>query len=195
MIWIAGDSTARAGNGGESNGKWGWGDKLQPHVGLVVVNAAKSGRSSRSYLAEGNWNKIVEEGKPGDYVLIQFGHNDSSPNHERWSLPGFGEETENSVHTFGWYLRSMVRQAKEHRLKPILLSPTRMRNGQLLRDYREWTRKVAKQESVPFMDVFAEARPAPSAYADEVHPTSEGAELIAGVVAKLLAKEGIPPSR
>ena len=75
-LFIAGDSTA--GNGAAN----GWGSHLQdyfdPHQ-LIVINRARGGRSSRTFITEGLWDALVTDLKAGDYVLIQFGHNDAGP--------------------------------------------------------------------------------------------------------------------
>src|SRR5258707_98277 len=72
-LFIVGDSTAR--NGADL----GWGDHFTPlfdTTKINIANRAMAGRSSRSYYNEGRWDKVLDEMKPGDYVLIQMGHND-----------------------------------------------------------------------------------------------------------------------
>jgi len=80
------DSTVRNGNGVGSDGLWGWGhplhDFFDPHK-INVVNRAIGGESSHSYIQQGHWDLALEIIKPGDYVLIQWGHNDGGIN-----LPG-----------------------------------------------------------------------------------------------------------
>jgi hypothetical protein len=80
----------------------------------------------------------------GDFLIIQFGHNDSSPLNDdkraRGTIRGVGEETEEidnlitkqheTVHTYGWYLRAFIREAKELGVTPIVCSPCRARSGQ-----------------------------------------------------------------
>lgn len=173
-IFIAGDSTA-ASNGGNPNAV-GWGTQVGDFFDSTkvnVVNAARGGRSSRTFVTEGLWDAMLADVKADDYVLIQFGHNDGGPINDerraRGSLPGLGEETEEIdnlmtkrhevVHTFGWYMRKMIADVKAKDAHPILLSLT-VRNiwkdGRVERgsgEYGEWTRELAETESVPFVDV------------------------------------------
>ncbi len=113
-LFVVGDSTAN----NNANGGQGWGDPFISYFDpakINVLNRARGGRSSRTFQTEGLWDKVLAEMKPGDFVLIQFGHNDGSPVNEdraRGSLPGIGEETQEIesintkqhevVHTFGW---------------------------------------------------------------------------------------------
>lgn len=78
-LWLIGDSTVRNGRSDGAGGLWGWGDWLAPHFDtnkLRIVNRALGGRSSRTFLTEGLWAKVVAELQPGDFVMMQFGHND-----------------------------------------------------------------------------------------------------------------------
>ncbi|MDR1012213.1 MAG: GDSL-type esterase/lipase family protein [Opitutaceae bacterium] len=170
-LFIAGDSTAANGN----INAIGWGkmagDYFDP-AKIAVVNLARGGRSSRTFITEGHWDRLLEAASPGDIVLIQFGHNDGSEiNHERrarGSLPGLGEETQEidnkltkqheTVHTFGWYMRKMVADARAKGMWPALLTLT-VRNywkdGRVERGsgrYDEWIRQIAESEKVPLVD-------------------------------------------
>ena len=134
-IFIAGNSTAK---NLEENG---WGSHLQEFFDpqkVEVVNRAKAGRSSRTFITEGLWEGIYNELEPGDYVLIQFGHNDAGLINDslraRGSMPCLGDETleidnlqtgtHEVVHTFGWYMRKMINETKEKGAIPIVLSMT-----------------------------------------------------------------------
>ncbi len=134
-LFIAGNSTAK--NEAEN----GWGSHLQKYFDsekLTVVNMAKAGRSSRTFITEGLWEDIHSELRPGDYVLIQFGHNDAGQINDssraRGSIPSLGDETleidnlktgkHEIVHTFGWYMRKMINETKEKGAIPIVLSMT-----------------------------------------------------------------------
>src|SRR5689334_21548693 len=92
-IYIAGDSTAN------NLDRKGWGDHLINYFDpskINVANRATAGRSSRPFITEDRWKHIVSLLQPGDFVLIQFGHNDGAPldtGRARGSLPGTGEET------------------------------------------------------------------------------------------------------
>src|SRR3954470_21537748 len=110
-LFVVGDSTAN----NNANGGRGWGDPFVSYFDATqvnVLNRARAGRSSRTFQTEGLWDKVLAEMKPGDFVLIQFGHNDGGPidkDRRRGSLPGLGEETQEAtmpdgrketVHTF-----------------------------------------------------------------------------------------------
>src|SRR6476620_5970302 len=95
-LFIVGDSTVKNG----TRGAFGWGEKigaLFDQNKIKIQNRAIAGRSSRTFLSEGRWDKILADAQPGDYVIIQMGHNDGGrlddPARARGSLPGTGEET------------------------------------------------------------------------------------------------------
>ena len=78
-LYIIGDSTVRNGSGKGSDGLWGWGSLLSTHFDTMrihIENHAIGGRSSRTFLTEGRWDKIMARLQPGDFVIMQFGHND-----------------------------------------------------------------------------------------------------------------------
>src|SRR5690606_37970808 len=96
-LFIAGDSTAADG----APNAIGWGKWLGDYFDgekIRVVNRALGGRSSRTFVTEGHWEKLLSEVKAGDTVIIQFGHNDGAarngPRVARGSLPGLGDEIE-----------------------------------------------------------------------------------------------------
>src|SRR6185503_2077393 len=137
-IFVAGDSTAARGNGAAQQG---WGVPFADYFDATkvnVVNRARGGRSSRTFVTEGLWDKLLADVKAGDVVLIQFGHNDggaiNDESRARGSLRGVGEETEEIdnlltkqhevVHTFGWYLRQLIGDVKAMNATPIVLSLT-----------------------------------------------------------------------
>jgi lysophospholipase L1-like esterase len=180
-VFIAGDSTAASNDGVAT----GWGVPFPSFFNpaqINVANRARGGRSSRTFVTEGLWDKLLAEVKRGDIVLIQFGHNDGGaineeppgskqPLRARGSLPGLGEETQEIdnvvtkkhevVHTFGWYLRKMINEARAGGATPIVLSPT-VRNiwqdGKVERgpgEYAKWSAEIAKSEGVAFVDLTA----------------------------------------
>lgn len=120
-IFIIGDSTAA--NKDISNGKVerGWGMALQCFFddNIVVDNHAVNGRSSLSFLNEGRWDKVLQKLKPGDYVIIQFGHNDEKPQANRHTDPGS---------TFDYNLARYVRETREHGGIPVLMNAVVRRN-------------------------------------------------------------------
>src|SRR5205085_6480305 len=126
-----------------------------------------------TFTTEGLWDKVLSEMKRGDFVLIQFGHNDAGAINDatraRGSLPGTAEETQEIdnlltkkhevVHTYGWYMRKMIADTKAKGATPIVLSLT-VRNiwkdGRVERGpgkYGEWAAEVAKSQNVLLLDV------------------------------------------
>ena len=121
-IFVIGDSTAA--NKDTTGGKLerGWGMMLHncfdaDHI--VVDNHAVNGRSSKSFLDEGRWEKVLERIRPGDYVIIQFGHNDEKAQPDRHTDPGS---------TFDDNLARYVRETREHGGIPVLMNPVVRRN-------------------------------------------------------------------
>jgi lysophospholipase L1-like esterase len=175
-LYIIGDSTVRNGQGDGRNGLWGWGDLIGKYFDpdkINVVNWALGGRSSRTYITEGHWDQLLAILRPGDFVMMQFGHNDSSPVNDtsraRGTLQGIGNETQEIdnllthkhevVHTYGWYIRKYIDDTKAKDATPIVCSmiPRKIwKDGKIVRndhDYAGWAREVATQESVPFVDL------------------------------------------
>ena len=174
VVFTVGDSTVRNADKDE-DGQWGWGSVLAECFDLErvsVENCAKAGRSARTYLEEGRWDKVYNALQPGDFVLIQFGHNDAGPIHTgkaRAELPGSGDEskvflmeatkTYNVVYSFGWYLRRFVRDVREKGAIPILLSHTPRNiwdNGQIQRNtdsFGKWTREAAEATGAYYIDL------------------------------------------
>ncbi|HWL14924.1 MAG TPA: GDSL-type esterase/lipase family protein, partial [Opitutus sp.] len=175
-LFLIGDSTVRNGRGDGEGGQWGWGDALPALFDLErvnVVNRAVGGLSSRTFLTQGHWSRVLMLAKPGDYVIMQFGHNDNGPLNDdsraRGTIKGTGDQSETIdnlltkerevVHTYGWYLRRYIREAKERGLNPIVCSlvPRKTwKDGKIVRSadgYAGWARQVAEQERVPFIDL------------------------------------------
>src|SRR6266542_4762067 len=79
VLYIIGDSTVRNGDGRGGNSQWGWGSFLADYFDttkVIVENDAIGGRSSRTFITEGRWDRIRVKLKKGDFVIMQFGHND-----------------------------------------------------------------------------------------------------------------------
>lgn len=171
-LWIIGDSTVRNGTPGQQ----GWGDPLAAEFDsarITVHNRAIGGRSSRSFLTEGRWEAILAHLKRGDFVLMQFGHNDGGRMFEgdrpRASIKGSGEESrtgvvaatgkKETVHSYGWYLRKYASDAKAKGATPIVLSqiPRNIwKDGRITRndqDYALWAKEAAEQVDAPFIDL------------------------------------------
>lgn len=219
-LFVVGDSTAN----NSANGARGWGDPFAAFFDptkINVLNRARAGRSSRTFLTEGLWDRVLQDLKPGDFVLIQFGHNDGGPpdtGRARGSLPGLGEETrevtlpdgrKEVVRTFGWYNRKFIADVRAKGATPILLSLT-VRNiwkdGRVERGsgrFREWAEEIARAEGVEFVDVTriiadryeALGQEKVKVYfgPDHTHTSPAGAEFnAAAVVAGLKALKGNP---
>jgi pectinesterase len=121
-IFVIGDSTAAQKDTTGGKVERGWAMMLQDCFNpdfIVVDNHAVNGRSSKSFIDEGRWNKVLERIKPGDYVIIQFGHNDEKPKADRHTDPGS---------TFDYNLAKYVRETREKGGIPILMSPVVRRN-------------------------------------------------------------------
>ena len=171
-VFIVGDSTAR------NQADLGWGDHFAHYFDITrinVANRARAGRSSRTFINEGSWDHVLSEMKPGDYVLIQMGHNDGGAldgPKARGSLKGLGDETKDvtlpngrteTVHTYGWYIRKYIADTRAKGATPILLSLT-IRNiwkpgpdgkPHIERDmgYDAELRQLATDQHVAFVDM------------------------------------------
>lgn len=152
-VFLAGDSTMSQ-KLVTRRPETGWGEALQQYFDVDEVrveNHARNGRSSRSFLAEGRWQAIVERLEPGDYVLIQFGHNDESPDKgDRYSPP---DEFQSNLTRF-------VREARAKQATPVLLTPVVRRrfdsSGAFYDthgEYPELVREVAAEQQVALIDL------------------------------------------
>ena len=171
-LFIIGDSTVK--NSGR--GLLGWGDPIAnffDQTRIHIENRARGGRSSRTFVTEGLWDQVVAQLQPGDFVLMQFGHNDggavNDDSRARGSLRGIGDETEEIdnlltkkhevVHTFGWYMKKFVTDTRAKGATPIVLSfiPRNMwKDGKVVRgseSYGKWAAQVAAAERVAFIDL------------------------------------------
>ena len=168
-LYIAGDSTATTGNPTHR----GWGAVLIDYFDtskINLINRAVGGRSFRTFTREGRWDEILAHLKPGDFVIIEFGHNDGGdPAHSmgRGDVPGTGDDTvvvkdrtgaDETVHTYGWYARKYIRDTRARGATPIL-STTTVRNmwhdGRVERGMGhmlDWAREIAEQEHALFLD-------------------------------------------
>jgi lysophospholipase L1-like esterase len=175
-VFLAGDSAVRAGLGFGAGGQWGWGDRMEALVDTTRVNVVNRGvaeASSRTYMTRGHWARLVSLIKPGDVVVIQFGHADSVPLEDDpkspGTLPGTGDDSSEvqasdrskaeEVHSYGWYLKKMVADVRQAGGIPILCSPTpanKWVDGKIATSadtYSAWTQAVAVSEHVGFIDL------------------------------------------
>ena len=174
VVFITGDSTVKNEDKDE-NGMWGWGSQAYTVFDkdkITCVNCAKAGRSTRTFLNEGRWDQVYNSLQPGDFVLIQFGHNDIGPidyQRMRGTIPGTSDSTHvyrmkdsgryELVYTFGWYLKKFIQDVREKGATPVLVSLTprnEWKDGKIERrndSYGKWYREVAAQTGVDFVDV------------------------------------------
>ena len=171
-LWIVGDSTLN------SNAPLrGWGQELAQFFDLKkinVVNRAIGGRSSRTFQYEGRWDKLLSELKKGDFVILQFGHNDvgqyDDPKaKDRPSLHSEGEETaeatrldgnKETVRSFGWYMRKYGNDVRERGATMIFCSMVPHKDwdgGHIVRKEREqwvkWTANAAVATHAAYIDL------------------------------------------
>ena len=172
-IFMIGDSTMANKSLEGNNQERGWGHVLGGFFSedIVVDNHAMNGRSSKSFIDEGRWDAVLKKMKPGDYVFIQFGHNDEKPKPDRHTDPGT---------TFDANLKRFVEEARAKGGIPVLFNSIVRRNfrvnenavtdddfrkdkleeakeGEVLIDthgeYLNSPRNVAKELNVPFVDM------------------------------------------
>ena len=120
-IFMIGDSTMANKDISHDRKERGWGMALQCCFDdeIRIDNHAVNGRSTLSFINEGRWQKVLDRMKPGDYVIIQFGHNDEKPARERHTDPGS---------TFDYNLAKFVRETREHGGIPVLMNCVVRRN-------------------------------------------------------------------
>ena len=221
VFYIIGDSTVRNGDGSGKNQQWGWGSFMADHFDtgrIRLRNDAIGGRSSRTFITEGRWEKITGELKKGDYVIMQFGHNDSGPLDDtaraRGTIKGTGDESkeiynpitkkQETVYSYGAYLRKYIRETKAKNAIPIVCSPiprNDWKDGKVIRStesYQKWAREVAAQEGAFFIDLNELVSAAYERMgaekvkqffpADHTHTNIDGAKLNAQIVAKELKR-------
>lgn len=216
VVFLAGDSTM-AEKTADKRPETGWGEYLQSQFDgsrVKIENHAQNGRSTKSFIAEGRWQKIVESLKKGDYVFIEFGHND-----EKLDKPGTGAAAN------GEYRDNLIRFVKDVRAKkafPVLLTPVMRRRfdekGEFFDTHGEYpdaVRKVAAEMKVPLIDMHRESEAVikklgvedskklflilkqgeypnyPKGIEDNTHFSSFGAEQMAKIAAAEIQKQKI----
>lgn len=216
-IFLIGDSTMSDKKNPDENPEHGWGQVLPvlltDHV--EVKNHAMNGRSSRSFIGEGRWKTVLEELQPGDYVFIQFGHND-----QKYKSPS-GFTNPNTGYRAN--LERYVKETREKGANPVLFSSIVRRNfneyGTLIDthgDYPLVTRIVAENMKVPFVDLqmateklvlfygledskslYLHFKPGQNKYfpggkEDDTHLSRKGALLVATLALQEIAKQELP---
>ncbi len=178
MLFIVGDSTVH----NPQKTERGWGDVIGKNFDtnkIRVENHALGGRSSRTFITQGWWQKVLDAAKLGDFVLLQMGHNDGGalneeppgskyPLRARGTIRGLGEESQTitnvltqqfeTVHTYGRYLRKYIADAHAKGMTIILCSPVphvpkeTVKAGDVEKsDYVKFSEAVAEAEKVPFI--------------------------------------------
>ncbi|MFB9079282.1 rhamnogalacturonan acetylesterase [Flavobacterium procerum] len=216
-LFMVGDSTVKNGKGDGAGGLWGWGDFIGQYLDttkIKIENHALGGTSSRTFQDKGLWTEVLNKLKKGDYVLIQFGHNDNGPVNDslraRGTIKGIGSETQEIdniltkkheiVHTYGWYIQKVVREAKSKGAIPIICSPiprNDWQDGKVPRNdtsYGLWAKQIAEKEKVTFinlnekmaleMEKFGETKVTGTYFykKDHTHTSAKGAVLSASVI-------------
>jgi len=131
----------------------GWGQMLPCLLkhDVIVANHSASGRSSRSFVGEGRWDEALRQIKPGDYVFVQFGHNDQKTDEARHTDPDT---------TYVQFLGKYIEDALDKGARPILVTSVQRRYFEedgSLRDthglYPEAVRKLAEERGIPLIDL------------------------------------------
>lgn len=152
-LFLAGDSTM-APKLPEKRPETGWGEMLGHHfkTGKVVIeNRAMNGRSTKTFIGEGRWQSIIDALKKGDYVFIQFGHNDGSKDKgERYTPP---EDYRKNLIRF-------IEEVERRKAHPVLLTPVMRRrfdkDGKFYDTHGEYpdiVRSIAREKKVPLIDM------------------------------------------
>jgi rhamnogalacturonan acetylesterase len=176
-LFFIGDSTVKNGRGDGSGSMWGWGDLMQPLVDtskIKIENHALGGTSSRTFLTRGLWDKVLAKIQKGDYIIMQFGHNDNGPlddtSRARGTIHGVGDSSreiynpilkkQEVVHTYGWYLSKFAKEAKAKGATVFICSPiprNDWKNGKLIRyngtSYGLWAEQTSRSTGVYFIDL------------------------------------------
>ena len=222
-IFMIGDSTMANKKMDGGNPERGWGMVLPGFFSedVRIDNHAVNGRSSKSFISEGRWEKVISKVKKGDYVFIQFGHNDAGDinvGKARAELRGSGDESKvflmektgkyQVIYTFGWYLRKFIMDVQEKGAIPIVLSHTprnKWKDGKIERNtesFGKWTREAAEATGAYFIDLNKisadklEKKGVKKAAAyynhDHTHTSLKGAHMNAKSIAEGLKKSDCP---
>ncbi len=152
-VYLAGDSTCAA-KVAEKRPETGWGEMMQQYFDpskAVIENDAQNGRSTKTFISEGRWQAIVDKLKKGDWVFVQFGHNDSAKEKgERYTPPD----------SYRANLIRFIEDVKAKHANIVLLTPAMRRrfdnNGKFYDTHGEYpdiVREAAKEKKVPLIDM------------------------------------------
>ncbi|ELZ27353.1 lipolytic protein G-D-S-L family [Halogeometricum pallidum JCM 14848] len=155
-VHLIGDSTM-AEKAPSERPETGWGTPFSERVddSVTVENHARNGRSTRTFLEEGRWHPVVRDLETGDYVFVQFGHNDEVPSKEQYTPEA---EFESNLERF-------VAETRERGAEAVLLTPIARRHfdgdgnpKDTHRVYSELTRDAARSRDVPLIDADERSR-------------------------------------
>lgn len=213
-IHLIGDSTMAPKDLSGGNPERGWGMMFPNFLddSVKVINYAHNGRSTKSFMTLGHWAKVEANLKKGDYLFIQFGHNDSKQSDTTRYAAAWGAYQDN--------LRHYIKVAREKGATPVLLTPVSRRwfkadtlDETCLEDYPEAMKQVAEQENVTLLDItkvtmdwlkslgdtasreyFMWVAPGtvpamPEGKTDNTHTNAKGARKVAGLVCGEIAKQ------
>ena len=175
VVFICGDSTVKNEDKADHTGMWGWGSLAKTvfdTLKITVSNQAIPGRSTRKFLNDGRWERVYNSLQPGDFVLLQFGHNDIGDMTSKKGRAVIASAQDTChvyqieddgryelIYSFGWYLKKMIDDVREKGATPVLLSLTPRNEwpgGHIERrddTYGRWYREVVEQTGVSFIDV------------------------------------------
>ncbi|MCD8103384.1 MAG: rhamnogalacturonan acetylesterase [Alistipes sp.] len=213
-VLLAGDSTVQDADH-ERTPDWGWGQVLPRFFddGVEVLNIAGAGRSTRTFIEEGRWDSLLSMTRAGDYVFIQFGHNDPKEGNKYASPADYRRN-----------LELFVDEVRERGANPVLVTPVTRRRfddeGNVPFTHGVYpgvVRDVAEAKQVPLADLKTKSRRIlmehgvedskriylhlapgenpirPDGLADDTHFSEYGAMLMAGVIADFIRTEGLSP--
>lgn len=155
-VWLIGDSTMSI-KDVDAYPETGWGMPFKHFFDstVTVENHAKNGRSTRTFISENRWQAVADRMKEGDYLFIQFGHNDESKEKtDRYSTP----------EQYKANLKRLVLEARSKKVQPILLTPVsrrKFKDGRQLPTHEEYSplvKQVADELNVPFIDMDKKSR-------------------------------------
>ena len=211
VLFLIGNSTMRNGTlGNGNNGQWGWGyffNKYFDGRKISVENQALGGMSTRTFYTD-LWPAVREALKPGDWVIVSIGHNDHADFFDQQRargvidgvdpdtmVVGFNErkQVNDTVYSYGTYLRKYVSEIRAKGANPILMSLTPRdaydpRTGKIVRKPQtQWAAYIAAIEGVPFVDLneisgakidqFSRWKEQYHFFGDHIHTSAFGAEL------------------
>lgn len=167
-VWLIGDSTMCT-QPRDRSPVTGWGTPFEDFFDstVAIVNKARGGRSTRTFISEGRWKAVTDSLEEGDYVLIQFGHNDEAkePQYRDRYTP---------VPDYKTNLIKLITEAREKKANPVLITPvTRMifdSLGNIMETHKEYSaavREVGRQYNTPVVDLDAKSRNLVQAFGPE----------------------------